>query len=230
MAKARVSDEQFSRSRHRYTDPRTGERLISVTTVVGAFDTTGNKLGAGAGAAVKITKAGGDYNREWAEKRELGSRVHHYASLWVQGRAAEVLTEDEAYMDAFASFCRVEKPEWLETERAVVSAQGYGGLFDGVCAMRDSFWLLDFKTGKHYHRELVLQLSGYAFADGMIGYDGEGWAKALEPMPAIEHCGGLYLAGNGTYELIECPEVNGDSFTAFLGILRAKEWSKGVPA
>jgi hypothetical protein len=69
----RVSDERYAESRHSYRDPRSGERVISVTSVVGAFDPTGDKLGAGAGAAVKLTKLGIDYRQEWADKRELGT-------------------------------------------------------------------------------------------------------------------------------------------------------------
>ena len=72
---APVSDLQLAESRHRYKDPRTGQLTVSVTSVVGNLD-TGDKLGAGAGAAVKLTKAGVDYRKLWNDKRDLGSRVH----------------------------------------------------------------------------------------------------------------------------------------------------------
>jgi acylphosphatase len=127
----KVSDKQFAKSRHRYTDPRTGERVIGVTSIAGAFD-DGNKIGAGAGAAVKLERAGIDYRREWQNKKELGSRVHGYAQLWVEGRAADIEEGDAEHMKSFRQFINDKKPEWIEVERAVISSLGYGGRFDAV--------------------------------------------------------------------------------------------------
>ena len=239
MAK-RVSDRQFAQSRHRYTDPRTGQRVVGVTTVVGSFD-AGDKLGAGAAAAVKLTKAGVDYWAEWNGKKNLGSRVHGYASLWVAGRAAEVLETDEGHMDAFARFCDEYRPEWIETEAEVVSHLGYGGRFDAVAwfpptdALREelgadtpgAFVLLDFKTGKHYPIELALQLAGYRYADGLIAYDEDGWARDLRRMPHIDRCAGLYLTGDGNYEL-HWAQADEKAFLAFQQLLYVKLWSTTV--
>ena len=232
-----VSDERYAESRHQYKDPRSGERVISVTSIVGAFDPTGNKLAAGAGAAVKLTKAGIDYRRQWADKRELGTRVHKYVSLWAQGKSAEIPEGDEAHMDAFSDFCRAEKPEWLVTERAVIG-QGWGGKLDLIGWIRDAFWLLDAKSGKPYKTELLLQLAGYAGSDGLIVYDDEGMAVDLDPLPHIDRWGGLYLTANG-WELVEADkpdegdprtirEVQADALEAFKHIFAAKQWAKGI--
>ena len=225
-AAKRVSDQQFASSKHRYTSPITGERLISVTSVVSALD-TGDKLGAGAGAAVKITKAGGDYRADWAAKRELGTRVHAYAQRWSEGKSADVLPEDEGHMDAFASFCRDKKPEWLEVERHVISSLGYGGQFDSIAWWDDCFNLSDTKTGKPYKTELTLQLAGYRNAEGMIVYDDKGMAVAVEPMPHIDRCVGLYLSGDGTYDIVEC-DVDEAAFDAFKNLLSVKRWASTV--
>jgi hypothetical protein len=239
MAK-RVSDQQFAESRHRYRDPRSGERVISVTSVVGAFDPSGNKLGAGAGAAVKIALAGGDYRKEWSDKASTGTRVHGYVGKWAEGKTADVLEKDDQFVDAFQDFCRVKKPEWMFTERSVVSSHGYGGKFDLVGWFDDAFWLLDAKSGKEYKTELLLQLAGYARADGLLLYDEEGWAKDIDPMPHIDRWGGLYLAGDGSWKLSEVDlpgedesktiqQVQDEAFAAFLHVLEAKKWAASRP-
>lgn len=226
MASNPVSDQRFAESKHRYTDPRSRERLISVTTVVGCFD-SGDKLGAGAGAAVKLTKAGLDYRKEWNGKRDLGTRVHKYAELWINNKTADVLESDMPYMDAFADWCREKKPEWIVVERAVVSSLGYGGKFDVVVFFDDAYWLLDFKSGKPYKMELTLQLAGYRFADGMIRYDADGKSVGLDPLPHIDRCAGLYLGGDGKATLVEC-QVDEAAFQSFKNLLAVKQWSKTV--
>ncbi len=226
MVAGRVSDRQFAESKHRYTDPRTGERLISVTSVVGAFD-SGDKLGAGAGAAVKLTKAGVDYRQLWNAKRDLGTRVHGYAALWADGKSADVLDTDAPYLDAFAAFCRAKHPEWIESERAVVSSLGYGGRFDLIGYWDGLYWLIDLKCGKPYRAELTLQLAGYRFADGMIIYDETGKATKLDPMPHIDRAAGLYLDEEGKATLVEC-NADADAFEAFKGLLTVKKWAAGL--
>ena len=234
-----VSDLQFAESKHRYTDPRTGKRLVSVTSVVGNFD-SGDKLGAGAGAAVKLTKLGIDYRKEWNDKKDLGSRIHANIGDWALGRSTEVLGSDDPWMDGFQAFCDATKPVWLETERAVVCSNGRaGGRFDLIGEFewngsRD-FWLLDPKTGKPYESELELQLAGYADADGMIVYDENGMAVGLEPMPYFARWGGLYLDGSGKATLVEVAkppqdgsrtrgEVQEAAKAAFRSLLEVRLW------
>jgi hypothetical protein len=223
----RVSDRQFADSKHRYTDPRTGERLISVTSITGCFDPDGQKASRMAGAAVKIEREGGNYREIWGAKTNTGSRVHDYAHRWMEGEWADVTDEDQPYVDAFTKFCNEYEPEWIEAERAVVSSLGYGGRFDGIGYFDDAFVLADYKTGRKYPTQLTLQLTGYKNADGMIVYDEDGWAVDLDPMPHIDRCAGLYLHGDGTYELTYC-DVNDASWAAFQALLRAKQWATGV--
>ena len=229
---ARVSDRQYAESKHQYRDPRTGERLMGVTSIVRAFDPTGDKLGAGAGAAVKLLRDGQDYRKVWNEAADLGKRVHGYAGLWAQGKPADVPADEAPYMDAFEKFCIEHEPTFIETERAVVSHFGYGGKFDFVAEFRagplaDSYPLVDIKTGKHYQTELTLQLTGYRYADGMVLYDDLGWARMLEPMPHIDHAAGLYLHDDGTYDLAW---VNADdvAFRHFVNLLETKRWAKSI--
>jgi len=227
--KPKASDRQYAEARHFYTDPRTGERLVSVTSIVGSFD-PGDKLGAGAAAAVKLTKEGQNYRSVWDAKRDLGSAVHDLAALWAQGKAADVPEELAPYMDGFEKFCSDCSPTFIEQERAVVHSAGYGGRFDLVAEMSafahaDEFTLLDLKTGKPYKAELTLQLVGYAYADGMVLYDEAGMARFLEPMPHIDTCAGLYLHDDGTYDLTWA-EVDDNAFDMFLNLLAVKNWAK----
>jgi hypothetical protein len=223
---APVSDLQLAESRHRYKDPRTGQLTVSVTSVVSNLD-TGDKLGAGAGAAVKLTKAGVDYRKVWNDKRDLGSRVHGYASLWAEGKTADVLEGDGPYLDAFQAFCQAKNPQWIESERAVVHSSGYGGRFDLIGEIDGLAYLLDLKCGKPYPLELSLQVSAYRYADGMIRYSKDGTAVMLEPMPHIERCAGLYLDETGTAKLVEVDADNA-SFEAFLHLLAVRQWCDRV--
>ena len=228
MAYQRKSDRQFAESKHQYTDPRTKERVTSVTTISEMLD-IGNKLRAGAGAAIKLRKEGLDYNDVWRDAGALGSRVHGYCDLFANGREAEIPMADAGYVDAFDHFCEDYKPVWLETERPVVSSHGYGGRFDGIAELRgglfQGYTLLDVKTGRKWEVPLTLQLTGYKYADGMILYDEDGWAVDLEPMPYIEYCAGLYLADDGTYDL-HYVKADDAAFQHFLALLAIQRWAK----
>jgi hypothetical protein len=225
LTRERVSDRQFASTSHRYTDPRTGERVTSVTTIVGSFD-SGDKLGAGAAAAAKLERQGINYREEWNRKRDRGTRVHGYAHLWAAGKTAVIEEEDEAVAQALADFCRHHRPTWIEVEQPVVSFEGYGGRFDAVVEIDGEFWLLDFKTGRHYPIELTLQLAGYRYADGIIEYDADGWATSLRDMPFIHRCGALYLDDEGFK--LEPVDVGPDDHEAFLRLLEVKNWSRGI--
>ena len=228
-----VSDLDRSKNSHRYRDPRTGELLIGVTTVVGSFS-EGDKAGAMAGAAVKLTKMGLSYHDEWNAKRNLGTRVHAYIGQWAKGKTADVLAEDEGHLDAFTAFCRAKKPEWLETERAVVSSLGYGGRFDLIGYFEGEYWALDGKTGKIYETELELQLAGYMGTDGMVVYDAAGTAIGIEPLPHVDRWAGLYLTGDGKAQLVEVAkptetrsraEVQAAAKQAFWNLLAVRLWA-----
>lgn len=249
MARQKVSDKQFASSKHQYTDPRTKERYTGVTTVVHCYD-DGDKLGAGAQAAVNLHKKGLYFRTEWNRKAQIGTNVHNYAELWIDGKAAEVSAEEEPYMEALRAFFEDYQPLcWLEVERPVVGRvpiycpehpihghhaecptcwAGYGGRFDAIVELPGiGFVLIDFKTGKFYRPELTLQLAAYRFADGMIVYDDEGWASHLEEMPHIDSCAGLYLHDDKTYNFEPVP-ADGLAFANFTNLLSVKTWAKRI--
>lgn len=223
MTLTSLSDKALADTKHRYRDPRTGEVVTSVTRIVGSFD-DGDKIGAGAGAAVKLTKAGLNYRQVWNDKRDLGSRIHEHCAAWAMGMAVDVLPSDEPYMNAVTAFCRAKKPEWVAVERSVVSSLGYGGRFDAVCFLDGISYLLDFKTGRAWPLELSMQLAAYRFADGMVRYDASGNASGLDPMPFIERCAGLYLGEDGVAQLVEVDADQG-AFEAFKHLLAVRQWA-----
>ena len=224
----KASDKDLAENAHKYRDPRTGDLLISVTRVVGSYD-DGDKLGAGAGAAVKLTKEGKNYREVWNAKRDLGSRVHKHAADWAQGKTVDVLDTDGPYLDAILAFCQSVRPEWIAVERAVVSSLGYGGRFDAVAEIGGVSTLLDFKTGRAWLLELSMQLSAYRFADGMVVYNAEGKAVMVEPMPHVERCAGLYLDETGTAKMVEV-DADEAAFGAFCHQLSVVQWANATKA
>jgi hypothetical protein len=234
----KASDLELATNSHRYRDPRDGKLLVSVTSVVGNYD-SGDKLGAGAGAAVRLTKMGVDYRADWNARKETGNRVHKHIWDWALGKTVEVTEADDPYLDAFAGFCQAKAPLWLQTERAVVSSHGAGGRFDLLGVWEGDTWLIDAKTGKVYERELELQLGGYAGCDGMVIYDATGTAVALEPLPQIDRWGGLYLSDKGVATLVEVPklllgeesraEAQAKAIDAFRSLLAVRLWAMSRP-
>lgn len=181
-----------------------GDIAISVTKLTGLLDD--GKAGAFAGAAVKLTKAGLDYRKEWAEKASRGTRVHDHALAWSNGETVDQQEDEAGYLDALERFIVERQPTWLEREEIVVSSRGYGGRFDMIVQMPDhDVWLIDIKTGRDYALEHTLQLNGYAFADGIATFDENGNLSGTRPLPPIHRAGDLYLGDNGTYRLIEYP-------------------------
>lgn len=220
-----LSDIELA-DKHKYRLPN-GEIAISVTRLTGLLDD--GKAGAFAGAAVKITKAGGDYRAEWAAKAKRGTRVHEHALAWSNGEEIDQAEDEEPYLDALAAFIMDHTPKWLEREVVVLSDRGYGGRLDKIAEIDDEIWLLDYKTGRPYEVEHCLQLNGYAFADGIAEYNEDGNLAKLRPLPEIERAGDVYLHDDGTYELIEYP-LGPEPFGLFCHLLDTFKALQGVKA
>jgi len=161
--------------------------------------------------------------------------LHDYIRSWALGLPADVAEGHGGLADAFFDFCEKEKPEWFETERALVG-QGWGGRGDLWGYVREAYWYLDAKSGKPYLTELETQCAGYCGADGLIVYDEEGNAKDIEPMPYVNRWGGLYLHRDGTWDLKEVgipgpddprtpDEVKAEAVERFKDLLRYKVWA-----
>lgn len=219
-----MSDLQYATSKHNYTDPATGQRLISVTSVCGNWD-SGDKLGAGAGAAMKLRDAGLDYRVEWKAARDRGRRLHDNFDDWGHGRVTKILDIDLPWAEGMLDWVRANKPVWIEIERHVIG-KGYGGRFDAYAEIDGEFWSIDAKTGKLYEGELELQLAGYNGAEGMIVYNTLGKAVSLEPLPFVTHWGALHVQAEGTQliEVAPSPEDKAAAIEAFNNLLAVRQW------
>lgn len=194
------TDRDLAEEDHQYRDPRSGQIApFSVTRIAKSFD-DGDRIGAGAGAAVKLHRAGFDYRKVWDEKADLGTRIHAHMPRWAFGKPIDSLPDEDTRLDAFQAFTEAESPEWLHSERALISLLGYGGRFDLIGFIRGKWTLVDLKTGKPYEWENRLQLAAYCRADGMLIFDKDGNVTGIEDMPYIEAAGCLYLNENSDGE------------------------------
>lgn len=206
-----------------------GEIGLGVTSIIGILDDD-SKASKMAHAAAKITRDGGDHKAIWKAKAQRGTRVHGHCESWLRGEPAEVAPQDQGFMDALASFFKDRDPYPVEIERVVLSDLGYGGRFDFIAEFDDTLTLVDVKTGRPYFIPHLLQLSAYGFADGMAQYREDGsLSLALEPLPAIERYGCLYLTEDGEYDFREYP-VTEDTFELFVHLLAVKHGTERLKA
>ena len=210
------SDRDLALSRHRYRVP-SGELAPSVTQITGMLDIDG-KSGRMAGAAAKITREGGNHNKEWKEKADRGTRIHNHCERWLRGDPVEALPDEKRYLDALQDFFHERDPEPISVEQVVLSDLGYGGRFDFIALFDGQHTLVDVKTGRPYPLEHTLQLSAYSHADGIAVYNESGSLDSLDALPLIERAGCLYLNDQGEYTFTEYP-ANELAFAVFQGLL-----------
>ena len=190
------SDEGLAAD-HRYRDPRTGELLpFSVTSIARSFD-PGDPFGAGAAWGARLQREGKDWREVRDEAGDYGTRIHSHIARWAVGKSVEALPDEEPRLDAFAAFTKAKDPLWMESEVAVVT-HGVGGRLDLIGDFDDAYTVVDIKSGTEHETTDMLQLAGYATADGIIEFDEQGRAVRLRPMPHIERAGCLYLRADGT--------------------------------
>lgn len=155
---------------------------------------------------------------EWADAGRLGE-------LDVSEVPASMLDDLVAYQDALADAGIEVLPELIE--RVVVNtAVGTGGTFDRVYRLPDSRLVIgDLKTQKTVRfgwLEIAIQLAEYAYADAMLGDDGE-----LEDMPDVDRTIGLVVhlpAGRAEASLWEVDLVEG--WEAALLAARTREFRR----
>jgi hypothetical protein len=216
-----MSDLELA-AKHKYKLP-SGEIAINVTAISGLLDD--GKAAGFAGAAVKLTKEGQNYREVWKKSGEDGTRRHGYCEAFLKDQPIDCLPEDMGYVDAIEKFIIDHDPQVIELEGIALSTRGYGGRFDILVVIEGEVWLIDLKTGKRYAVEHTLQLSAYRFADGIGEYDTDGNLLGLAPLPHIDHAAALYVAEDGSYDLVEYP-ADERAFGVFLGLLDAYQWTR----
>jgi hypothetical protein len=211
---------------HRYVVAPGGEPTPGATTIAGYGDSgDGLKFGAAKLTAEIATYEhemrdqlgldeycrwlGGEFDRRWKAKANLGTRVHDQALAWSQGKEITALPDEEPYLDALAAFISEQVTEFVACERIVGHPEfGYGGRGDawGVLVGRGvTCW--DYKTGERKYNVLkdALQLTGLTTALGFTVYDHAGALEYYEPTPAVDSLVNVYLHNDGTYALYDTP-------------------------
>ncbi len=177
------------------------------------------------------------YQGVWSDKAARGTLVHNLAAKWAAGVEVDVPAEINGYMDALDVFWRENHPEWIEVEQSVIYDEAhheYGGSFDAIVKMHagpmmGETALVDFKTGRRYPAEVILQIAAYRYAKAIGVYDETGALVDTRPMPRTTTGAVLYLHDDGSYELLELP-AGGDAFGAFLRLRVAWTWMQTAEA
>lgn len=217
-----ATDLELATVKHRYAFG--GDPLPSVTTITGLLDSNG-KSSRMAGAAVKLTKQGLNYRKEWNDKMYRGTRVHNSLDRWLRGLDAEVEPGDQGFMDAAEKYLIDHPLERPHVERIVVG-DGWGGRLD-TCG---ESLIEDWKTGSEREQH-VIQMAAYANGRGFALYDGSGAFTGIEPMPYITDARCVYLQEDGSYHKVDYSHAELiAAYAAFEGLLAVHRWMKGREA
>lgn len=194
------------RDRSGYYALPTGERLMSVTTILSngvpkpaLVHWAAREVAQSAVDNIPtLAKVRGETARaqafDWLRKAaeakrdaaaNLGSAIHAHIEAMVLGQPAPEPTEEQRpFVEAFYRFVADFDPEWEATEMTVAHpGDGWAGTLDGRCTLRRrpdlGLVVLDWKTGKGVYGEAALQLSAYRRAP--IGFTRDGTQVDLPP-------------------------------------------------
>lgn len=148
-------------------------------------------------------------NRQRDAGANKGGKVHRLAMTLADKGEADVPDELIGYVDAYLSWRDQWNPTGELVERPVLNRTVfYAGTFDlvgqlgiaacAVCADPecDGVCLVDWKTGQSgIFGETALQCAGYRYAEVYIDDAGN-----EQPMPAIDHCLGVWLRPDRTHD------------------------------
>jgi hypothetical protein len=157
----------MARPRQGYVDAN-GEKIPSVTTVLGRFKESGGLIHWAWDCGMK----GLDYRDVRDSAASAGTIAHELIRAHVFGKTYEIpgdTTEEIAgkAQEAFKAFVRWFDQSGIEivaTEQSLVSeAHRYGGTVDAIGKERDgSLCVLDWKSSKGRYPEYIVQLAAYA--------------------------------------------------------------------
>ena len=224
-----------------YVDPETGDKLPSVTAVIGTlakpflapwnakmvataaadeFGTLAQMLSQGnREGAIDYFK--GAARRSSAPASQLGSEVHDLCDRIAKGEDIKhVHPEHQGHVDLFKQWISDFNVEFYETEITVWSdTHGFAGTLDAICRIEDEVVILDYKTGKSVYSEVALQLNAYANADCILDPDG-----TRRELPEVEAGAVLHLRADKA-ELIPV-RLGDDIFDVFKNLIVASEWQR----
>lgn len=170
-----------------YTHPATGDRYMSVTTILsGGIPKPALMHWASFEAAQcavdnipALVKARGEAARlnmrTWIQhaaerKRDtaanLGTIVHGFLDAQILGQPTPEYTDEQrGFIDAFGRWLEKWQPEFEASELTVANPEhGYAGTLDAIAripALTDELLMIDWKTGKSVYPEVGMQLAAY---------------------------------------------------------------------
>lgn len=206
------------------------EKLVSVTTVLGDYD-TGGLMQWAANEAVEYIKEnftafvnGEDwdkaryaYKEVSKEATDIGTEVHDYCEEFIKqviDKSEYAISASPPVERAFGAFLKWDeavKPKYIASEMTVHSdTHKYAGTLDCVCRLDGKLYIIDFKTSKKHYPKNAVQLAAYKMAyEEMTGLD-------------VEGVGVLRLDKvTGEYDWKDYTKVVDRQWQTFLGLLQA---------
>jgi hypothetical protein len=161
------------------------------------------------------------YAREENSPAEIGDQVHKWVEHFVKGgNAPEVDCEDwgtatstaRGMWKQFRHFHDTAQPEYTLSEFTVWSdTHDYAGTGDLGLKYKGRHILVDTKTGKAVYPDVAMQLAALAFADYIVGENGD-----QQEIPKFDAYGILHLRPRSA-TLVPVFHID-DWFRAFLGL------------
>ena len=227
-----------------YVDPVTGDKVPSVTSIVGClpkralqfwrgktvaecavddFGVVADFISKGnPSAAVDHLKRAPDRSSGVAAK--TGSDVHNLCERINRGESVGRVHPDlQGFIEQYHRFISDFEPLFLEAEATAWSeTYGYAGTLDFISMFGDEAVIVDIKTGKSgAWPDVALQLSAYANADFLIDAAGE-----RRPLPQIDAAAVLTVRPD-EYRLIPV-RLGDDVFDTFKALIEVSKWEHDV--
>ena len=227
-----------------YVDPKSGDKLPSVTSVLNALAKPALKFWAAkktAEAAVEEfgtiaqmvgqgkTEGAIDYlkrapQRSSSPASKLGSEVHDLADRIAKGEDLKrVHPEHQGFVDQFKQWIQDFEVGFMESEVTVWSdTHGFAGTLDAICMIDGEVVIVDWKTGASgVWPDVALQLNAYAMADCILDPDG-----SRRDLPSIEAAAVLHLRPEAAQ--LYPVRLGEDIFDVFKALLISSEWQREI--
>ena len=227
-----------------YVDPVSGDKVPSVTSIVGClpkralqfwrgkmvaecavedFGVLADLVSKGnTSAAVDHLKRAPDRSSGVAAK--TGSDVHALCERIAKGEdIGRVHPDLQGFIDQYHRFLHDFEPGFLEVEATAWSeTYGYAGTLDFIAMVGGETVITDIKTGKSgAWPDVALQLAAYANADYLIDASGE-----RRPLPQIDAAAVLTVRPD-EYRLIPV-RLGDDVFDTFKALIEVSKWEHDV--
>lgn len=234
MTNPAVKTEMINGLRH-YVHPITGEKVPSVTSVLGVINKPAlprwsakkvaeyawsNRATWGAldeKAAIDLLK--GAPWRDMDRAADAGTSVHDVADRLLSGRPVEfVQPGTEASIASVAEMIQQFHIAPLLSEVTIWNSTiGYAGTFDAMVLIDGQKWLLDWKSGNSVYPEQALQLAAYGMAEQVVLADG-----TVHDFPGVDAYGIAHVPKTGNWSLyqVQITDAERDAFTAAHALLR----------